>query len=184
MTIICAIYDSTAREVWLGCNDRSTIGDTPSPGVSSKWLKFGDWAIGLTGDESVYNEYLMLANDNFPKQSSNVLDVFKFLHSTYHEFNLGQQRGSDTSNSYGLDGILAHTSGRVWDFDNQLALSEIPENKLWACGSGVDYALGADFSICNTLSARERIEWAIKAAIALDIGCPGDPCIEKFVGQK
>ena len=180
MTIICAIHDPQNNETWLGCNDRATIGDTPAPGVASKWLEFGDWALGISGDESVYEQILLMEAKNFPSTSVEVLDVFNFLKSTYDEANVGQQKGSDTTNSYGVDGILVHKSGRMWDFDNHLALSSIPENRLWACGSGVDYALGADFAIGGEKSARERIEIAIRAAIALDIGCPGHPLIERF----
>ena len=180
MTIICALYDPSDQEIWLGCNDRATIGDTPSPGEASKWLKFGKWAVGLTGDESVYEQYLLIASDKFPRDTDNVLSVFNFLHTTYHDFNLGQQRGSDTSNSYGLDGILVHSSGRIWDFDNHLALSEVPAGRLWGCGSGVDYALGADYVAPENMDARARVERAVEAAIALDIACPGKPLIEKF----
>lgn len=184
MTIICAIYDDANNEVWLGCNDRATIGDTPAPAVASKWLKFGDWALGLSGDESVYEQYLLVAAKDFPEKSDDVLDVFSFLKSTYRDANLGQQRSSDTSDSYGVDGILVHASGKIWDFDNHLALSSVPPNRLWGCGSGVDYALGADFAVRNSLSPKERVEIAINAAISLDIGCPGKPLIERFPDEN
>lgn len=174
----------TKNEIWLGCNDRATIGDTPSPDAASKWLKFGDWAIGLSGDESVYEQYLLTAAEEFPTTSADVLDVFKFLKSTYRDANLGQQKGSDTSDSYGVDGILVHASGKIWDFDNHLALSTVPPNRLWGCGSGVDYALGADFAARDAKSPKERIEIAIRAAISLDIGCPGKPLIECFPGKN
>ena len=46
----------------------------------------------------------------------------------------------------------------------------------------MDYALGADHVMAaqKSFTARERINNALKAAIALDIGCPGDPLIEAF----
>lgn len=182
MTIICAIHDAAKNETWLGCNDRATIGDTPAPGPASKWLKFGDWAIGLSGDECVYVQYLQLSEEKFPAEAKTVLEIFEFLRATYEHYSLGQQKGNDTSNSYGVDGILVHASGRMWDFDNNLALSEVPADCVWGCGSGVDYALGADHVMAaqKSFTARERINNALKAAIALDIGCPGDPLIEAF----
>lgn len=181
MTIICAIHDTISKETWLGCNDRATIGDTPAPGQASKWLTYGDWAIGISGDESVYEQYLQISEEKFPSDASSVLDVFEFLRTTYEHYSLGQQKGNDTSNSYGVDGILVHASGRIWDFDNNLALSEVPAGRLWGCGSGVDYALGADYVMgLNGFTAQERVANAVKAAIALDIGCPGDPMIERF----
>lgn len=184
MTIICAIYDDVENNIWLGCNDRATIGDSPAPASESKWLKFGDWAVGISGDESVYEQYLQLSAEKFPARTENVLDVFDFLRATYDGYNLGNQRDGNTSLSYGVDGILVHASGGVWDFDNHLALSEVPAGRLWGCGSGVDYALGADHIMrMGRFSAYERILNAVSAAIALDIGCPGAPIIERFIAQ-
>ncbi len=183
MTILCALYDPETEELWLGCNDRATIGDTPSPSSASKWLKFGDWVIGLSGDESVYEQYLQLAGERFPEETANVLDVFKFLRLTFEEFGLGGQKGADSGASYGVDGIIAHKSGRIWDFDNQLAISEVPAGRLWACGSGADYALGADYAMQGGgKSPKERVAYAVGAAIALDVGCPGEALIGPFEG--
>jgi len=183
MTIICAIYDDAANEIWLGCNDRATIGDSPAPASASKWLKFGDWAIGISGDESVYEQYLQVSAEKFPVSTTSVLEVFEFLRATYDSYNLGNQRDGNTSLSYGVDGIIVHRSGRIWDFDNHLALSEVPPQRLWGCGSGVDYALGADYvMVSGAFSARERVVNATNAAIALDIGCPGEALVERFLG--
>jgi len=185
MTILCALYDLDADELWLGCNDRATIGDTPSPSSASKWLKFGDWVIGLSGDESVYEQYLQLAGEKFPQETVHVLDVFKFLRQTFDDHNLGQQKSGDSAASYGVDGIIAHKSGRIWDFDNQLALSETPAGRLWACGSGADYALGVDYALQGTgKAAKERVAYAVGAAIALDISCPGEALIGIFEGAE
>ena len=181
MTIICAIHDASLNETWIGCNDLATIGDSPAPGSDSKWLKFGDWAIGVSGDESVYGQYLLLAQENFPRATSSVLEVFEFMRATYDKYNLGQQKGNDTAMSYGVDGILVHASGKIWDFDYTLALSEVPAGRLWGCGSGVDYALGADHVMAQgDYGPRERVLKAVETAIALDIGCPGKPLIEQF----
>ena len=183
MTILCALYDPEAGDVWLGCNDKATIGDTPSPAASTKWLTFGDWAIGLSGD-SVYEQYLQLVGEGFPEHSANVLDIFKFLRETFDEYGLGRQKEGDCATSYSVDGLIVNRSGRIWDFDHQLALSEVPAGRLWACGSGVDYALGADFAMNGAgKSAQERVTYAVGAAIALDISCPGAALVGKFAGQ-
>ncbi len=181
MTIICALYDKNENAVWLGCNDRATIGDTPAPGSESKWLKFGNWAIGISGNESVYNQYLQLSDEKFPKASDSILDVFNFLRTRYNKYNLGQQKGNDSTTSYGIEGIIVHRDGRIWDFDSHLALSEVPEGRLWGGGSGVDYALGADFIMQQgQYSCQERVTRSVQAAITLDIACPGQPMIERF----
>lgn len=182
MTILCALFDKDAGEMWLGCNDRATIGDTPAPASESKWLKFGHWALGLSGSECVYRHYLQLSEEKFPKTTESVLDVFDFLRSRYSKYNLGQQRNNDTSSSYGVEGIIVNANGGMWDFDTHLALSEVPHGRLWGGGSGIDYALGADFVMKRqAMSAQERVTNAINAAIELDIGCPGVAMVERFV---
>ncbi len=184
MTIICALYDKSEDQVWLGCNDRATIGDTPAPGSENKWLKFGNWALGLSGSECVYRHYLQLSEDKFPKTTESVLDVFDFLRSRYSKYNLGQQKNNDTSNSYGVEGMIVHSKGGIWDFDTHLALSEVPANRLWGGGSGIDYALGADFVMQQqNLLAQERITLAVNAAIELDVGCPGKAIVERFIAS-
>ena len=181
MTIICALHDEKEHCTWLGCNDRATIGDTPAPGAENKWLKFGHWAIAVTGSESVYNQYLQLSDEKFPKTSASILEVFDFLRSRYNKYNLGQQKGNDSTTSYGVEGIIVHADGRIWDFDSHLALSQVPPGRLWGGGSGIDYALGADFiNLKNAVSAQERVKQAVQAAIELDIYCPGNVLVERF----
>ena len=180
MTIICALYDEQKDEIWLGCNDRATIGDSPAPASASKWLQFGDWAIGVSGD-GVYEQFLQLSVDKFPRDTDDPLKVFEFLRKTYEHFNLGQTKDNASTPSYGGDGLLVHRSGGIWDFDSGLALSPVPAGRLWGCGSGVDYALGADFVMApKDFSARDRVLNAVNAAIALDVGCPGEAMIERF----
>ena len=181
MTIICALHDPKENVVWLGCNDRATIGDTPAPASENKWLKFGSWAVGLTCNECVYKQYLQLSADKFPETAENVLEVFDFLRSRYKKYNLGQQKGNDTSTSYGAEGIIVRDNGEIWDFDSHLALSKVPSGRLWGGGSGIDYALGADHIMQgDNAPAQTRIQRAVEAAIALDIGCPGEPIVERF----
>ena len=180
MTVLCALYDEVNQELWLGCNDRALIGDTPAPGTASKWVIFGDWVIGLSGD-SINEQLLQTAGEAFPHDTENVLDVFKFLRQTFEDFGHGRDKNGDGHPSYGVNGIIAHRSGRIWDFDNQLALSEVPAGRLWACGSGAEYALGADYVLRNNdKSAEERVGFAVAAAIALDVGCPGDALVGPF----
>ncbi len=183
MTVICALYDEHADIVYLGCNDRATIGDTPAPASESKWHKFGDWAIGLSGNESVHGHFLQLSVDKFPKTTTSVLDVFEFLVARYKKYDLGQVRSDDATRSYGASGLIAHKNGNIWDFDSHIALSQVPKGQLWARGSGVDYALGADYvvqSLSPNLSAHDRMMQVLNAAISLDIDCPGEAMVERF----
>ena len=181
MSIICALHDSQENCVWLGGNDRATIGDTPTPGPESKWLKLGNWALGMTGNECVHRQYLTLNQKEFPYTSANVLDIFDFLRTSYSDYDLGQKKGESSTTSYGVEGLIVHGDGRIWDFDSRLALTEIPSGKLWGGGSGIDFALGADFmNQQGAMSPKDRVTMAVNCAIALDVYCPGEALIENL----
>ena len=182
MTIICALSDAVTGDVWLGCNDRSTIGDTPAPGHESKWEKFGDWAIGISGDEPILVHLLQRARAKFPAATTDVLEVFEFVLHLADDADFGQRKDGDAAKSFGVWGMFVHKSGHIWDFDSRLSLSPVAPGALWARGSGADFALGADYIAKTTgQSAEARVRNAVAAALALDIGCPGDAIVERFV---
>ena len=67
--------------------------------------------------------------------------------------------------------------------DSHLALSKIPPNKVWARGSGIDYALGADFALAKISSDtphEDRVRISTEAAIANDTSCPGSAVVRQF----
>lgn len=181
MTIICALCDSTSHEVWLGCNDGITIGDMWLRGSRhSKWQFFGPWAIGLAGT-GLSSDMLKNAGDEFPVDENQPSAVTAFVEAVFAENEIGVRDDDDNTIRYPFAGLLAHRDGRVWDVDPYLALAELQPGGLWARGSGMEYALGADYPLASQgVAAEMRVRNAVEAAICYDTGCPGDAIIEKL----
>lgn len=180
MTVICALFDETAGEVWLGCNSAMTIGSTRMPGDWSKWFRFGAWAIGVSGI-GLANNLLKRSGENFPVEATSPLDVVLHIKTVFAEFELGSKGDDEVATSYDLSCLLAHCDGRIWDMDNCLAIDEIPAGTLWARGSGMDFALGADFPLRLTdAAAEDRVRNAVEAALFYDTDCPGIALIERM----
>jgi len=181
MTIITAISDGTS--VWLGNNTAVTIGDTPVNHSFDPWVKFGNWALGITGD-SYQQDLLNLNSKELERNSNTPLELMQFIRELFLENDISINDDDHASPSFGIWSILANKKEAfIWDVDHRLSLTLISKNKLWASGSGVDFALGADFS-CLKLEPNkplsERILLATNAAIFNDINCPGEATVSQF----
>ncbi len=184
MTVICALCDATNRDVWLGCNDGVTVGDTRMPGAKrEKWLLFNDWAIGTAGS-SIPSELLEQSRQHFPVDEDSPLAVTQFLKALFDEYELGFRDEEDPLTSYPIVALMAHRNGRIWDLDSYLAIDELPPGTLWARGSSMDFALGADFPLASgKATSEERVRNAVEAAIFYDNGSPGQASVQKL-GSK
>ncbi|MEL6112773.1 MAG: hypothetical protein AAFR20_08210 [Pseudomonadota bacterium] len=178
MTIICALYDEDARKFWLGCNSGSLVGETILPEHQTKWLRFANWALALSGAGIAANA-IAAERAKFPNQTDDVNQVTAFLRTSFNKYDMGEMDGN--AKDYDVSGLLVHNQGALYDFDTRLSTSQIPGGALWARGSGMDYALGADMALkTKGFTAQERLETAVLIAIDLDSGCPGEPIVESF----
>ena len=181
MTVICALSDKSSRAIWLGCNDGVTMGDTRMHGVCEpKWQQFGCWALGIAGSP-LLGDVLETVRDDIPDNDASPSVIIQFLRVRFDECELGNRDEGDTSTSYPCSAILAHRDGRIWDVDSYLAIAALQPGTLWARGSGMEYALGADFPLASSnVTAEERVRNAIHAAIHYDTGCPGKAIVERL----
>ena len=178
MTIICALYDNDAGKFWLGCNSGSLVGDTVIPEHRTKWLRYTNWAIAVAG-RGVAHDALEMERAKFPNQTSEISQVTNFIRTAFAKYDIGEM--SDGAKDFEVSGLIAHAGGGLYNVDTRLAVSRIPEGAMWACGSGMEFALGADAALkTKGFNAQDRMETAVLAAIDLDSGCPGEPIIESF----
>ena len=182
MTVICALSDATSKEVWLGCNDGITLGDTRMPGVQqTKWRSFGGWALGMAGSP-LFSDLLETVRDDFPTKDVSPAAIIRFMKAVFDDRELGTRDDDDSATNYSFSAILARRDGRIWDVDSYLAIAELQPGTLWARGSGMEYALGADFPLAGCdVTPEERIRNAVEAAIYYDTGCPGEAIIEQLI---
>ncbi|MBT8473778.1 MAG: hypothetical protein KJN99_14310 [Marinicaulis sp.] len=178
MSIISLINDSEKNTIWLGSNGRATIGSFVAPSVDHKWVAIHGWLVGITGTGPKV-EALKAHDDDFPKDAEHPFKVMKFMKSAYEAYDIGET--DEGLKRYCGSGLLAHKSGRAWDFDNSFCLTEIPANTFWARGSGMDIAIGAaDVLTPFVRDARERLARALEVTIARDVDCPGEPLVQQF----
>jgi hypothetical protein len=171
MTILTAL--KAADDIFYGYNDGQTVGDSPMPGQGCPWIVFGRWALGVSGSSGIFNVIRHHAADLVIDKASAADIIFK-LRRILIEYGFGHRDDGEPEDRYGIWCILVNIDGEIWDVDDKLAYSSIPEGILWARGSGMDYALGADFvSSKQGLAPEVRIRVATDAAIALDLFCGG-----------
>lgn len=179
MTIITAVCSE--KETFLGFNNGVVLGETAVNGVSLPWLRFGCWAIGITG-MSIVQETIVsnLNRDLDGKQPTEVMQEIRVL---LFDNYIGRKGDDDVSSLFGFSGILARNSRQFWDVSPCLSLTAMESRKLWAQGCGADYALGAAHAaakINNHISERSLSEISVSAAVSLDLYCPGDACVIEF----
>ena len=178
MTIICAIYDADAGKFWLGCDSGNLIDNTVMPEHQTKWLRFANWAVALAG-LGVAKDVLETERPKFPNQTTDIGQVTSFIRAAFTKYDLGEVKGG--ARDYGICGLIAHTDGALYSVDARLAVNHIPAGSLWACGSGMRFALGADSALkLKGFTPEDRIGTAVFSAIDLDSACTGEPMIEIF----
>lgn len=177
MTIVCAMREEGGRTL-LGCNSRSLVGRTVMAADRSKWLIEGDWALGITG-AGISGDAVRARRAKLPGDTEDVFAVTAFLRRCLDKLKLGEEE--DGARDYDLSALIVHRSGRMWDVDGNLSAEEVNAGAFWANGSGYRFALGAAQVLAGQgADARAVVEGAVRAAIALDSNCPGEPIIETF----
>lgn len=181
MTVICALCDQHTKNVWIGCNDGVAVGDVRMHGaIRNKWVIFGQWALGMAGS-SIPAEVLIQNREHFPDNENCPLAITQFIKNVFDEFEIGTRDDDDPATSYPMVALLAHSDGRIWDLDCFLATDQILPGKLWASGSGMSFALGADFVLAaQNATSEERVQKAVEAAIFYDGSCPGQTFVQRL----
>jgi len=180
MTIITALADESS--IWLGNNNAVSMGETPITGLDP-WLKFGDWALGVTGN-SFQQDFLESNIQQLEEKSSTPLQLSMFIRTLFLDNYISLDGGTAGTAEFGIWCILVNRTGDIYDLSAHMSLTKIPKNRLWARGSGIDYALGADFAtlqVAPKTSIKDRVRIATEAAIYNDTTCPGEVVLTKFV---
>ncbi|MEM7224381.1 MAG: hypothetical protein AAF495_15480 [Pseudomonadota bacterium] len=180
MTIICALHDSAAGGTWIGANTGSTVADSPLPTYDTKWLLRGPWALGLAGDGRAFTLLEAEAESLFDSLEA-PYELTQRIRQLFDDAGIKDPDKASVP-AYGQAMILANAQA-VFDLDSALAHSRIAEGRLWARGSGMDFALGADHALADlNLPAETRVKKALQAAMANDVFCPGEMYLHKLEG--
>ena len=174
MTIIVAVRDAHKQETWIASDTMATQGDTLMYGAS-KWVVRKPWAAAIAGDYRAMNVLAAHADDIMSGLSGAYDFTLRMRGALIDDgFNSDQEDGPK---GYGTDFILAHPGG-VWAISQAFSIVEIPDNEVWADGSGRAYGLGAAHA-CNG-SPKQKVQAAVKAAIRYSDGCGGEVRVQKL----
>jgi len=178
MTIICA-YHQPGIGTWIG-SDRLVTMDGYALAERPKWIVRAGWAVGVAGDKRTLNllesqaETLLDEPPGAFTVASRIRDMLRAD---------GYVPGDDPGpQDLGNQIIVAHHS-LAWHVDSGFGVVEFPEAMLCAAGSGgpeargAGHALGAPTVSGGVTDGRVLVESAIRAAIALDIHCGGEPWV-------
>lgn len=173
MTIICALREPGVG-TWIGADSRTVLNGTPTDTVK-KWVQVSEsWWVGVSGQwraMALIQRYAMRANgDDFACAG----DVFKAIERAQ---DLAQWRGveSDGRPPFRRSGFLIASATSIFYICGEGSMVE--HDGFWAAGSGADYALGAAHAL-GGMDAKDRMEYAIDAAVTFDVHCGGKTFIE------
>jgi ATP-dependent protease HslVU (ClpYQ) peptidase subunit len=174
MTVIAAM--SKDGVTCVGSNTGYTIANSSfiDSGVAP-WIFFGDWALGVTGSMFVLN----LLRRHFEKDKASlqrVEEVVNKIRTLLFDADIGKKEGDDATWSYDIWCILVHKSGKIWDIDEGLCEAPIPIGRLWARGSGEQYALGAATALerfSSSIESTDTVKICVDSAIENDLYCKG-----------
>jgi hypothetical protein len=180
MTIITALSGDDG--IYYGYNDGCEIGGTPVFSSHCPWILFGNWALGITG-QSILQSVLQTNIDQLADIEDDFLAISNEISKIFASNDIGTRSDEGYINIYGIYSILLHKSGKIWDLSGCLSATMIPMKRLWARGSGREYAVGADYSLLKlnaNVTTEERVCVATEAAIVNDIYCVGNPVVKSF----
>lgn len=172
MTIVCALRDGP--RVWLGSDRQETVGHSERAIMPhGKWLLGKTWAMGISGEARLRD--LLLARSFLLDEPGTAFDVGERLKAILKDDGFKPREEEFKPLNWGFGFILARP-GELYEVDCVMHARETD----WAVrGSGADYGTGVYFAMTFAAMSTHRsvIETAIRAAIAYDTGCGGEPWV-------
>jgi len=170
MTTIVAIHKPGFGTV-IGSDQQISSQSQKGFLTGGKWVRHGDWAIGISGAFRTLN----LARNHAEQLLNNLDSALEFT-----------ERLTEMLKSYGYtasmeesgppmlgSGMLLASPIGVWSLDASMSVLDIAPNMLAAVGSGADYAAGSAHSTSHITDPVKRVTMAVSASIAMDIASGG-----------
>lgn len=185
MTIIVALHDPFAG-TWIGADSRMIVGQGyVMPAEVRKWVRVGGGVVGVAGSARTATLVRQFASvlGTMAETPENLAEAMRLLFDT-KGYRILPDEGKSGPGHCGSD-ILYATPDGVWDIGWNFAVVRVRDGCLWARGSGMDHALGADYALCRDKRRRglypeQRIEAALDAAAHFDAACAGPMLIERI----
>ena len=164
MTVLVAVPCEDG--VWIGCDTLISGGSSLS--AETKWLKVGDWWVGVAGAVRALNLISCMTVE--PGADLSVSDVVEAIRQVFTQFGWsGQTEGAGPEERM-FEALLVR-GGEAWFVGPWLSWSKA-RGQCLAAGSGEHYALGAMWASEGTPEETARL--GLGAAMRFDSGCGGE----------
>jgi ATP-dependent protease HslVU (ClpYQ) peptidase subunit len=180
MTVIAAMSSARAGATWVA-SDTLIISGNLELELGPKWLVRNEWAIGVAGHLRTMNIFAHHA-DILLKDVQNVFEFTGRVRSLLGEEGYRSVKEEEGPPNFGQMLMLAN-SRNIWTIGPDFSITPLPDDKLWAEGSGRDLAIGAAHAMQLSraeLSPREIVRVAIETAITCDAQCGGTAWIAEL----
>ena len=170
MTIIIGLH-LPGKGTWIGADSRTLCGTSIFPPSAQKITSWKSRALMSSGDGYMLTLIKRHKRTIFARAGADAVSLA--LVKIQKENDFDHRQNNVGSRSWGQHFIYATPAG-VWDFDGCGSLLPVPPGHMWALGSGSDYALGCDHGLMASgvkMAPGARIELALNAACAFDVGC-------------
>ena len=155
------------------------------PADIKKWVRVGRGAVGVAGSTRALTLLRQFASvlGTMTETPEGLAEAIRLLFEI-KGCRIQPDEGKSGFGTCGSD-ILYATPGGIWDIGQNFAVDRLRDGCLWARGSGMDHALGADHALCRDKRRRglypeQRIEAALDAAAHFDVKCGGPMVIERI----
>jgi ATP-dependent protease HslVU (ClpYQ) peptidase subunit len=178
--MICIVGIECQGKAWIGA-DRChvfTNGYVDIKSSGKKIVKLGDMYIGIAGDMTAINTLKYKASEFDPKYSlkdcANGVDEYMF---TVFQNNIINALG-DMYDGNDFQAIVS-VMGKIYLVLSDFRVTKIPDNKVFAIGSGGNIALGSLYSLAINMKInpclsddfiKQAIEASFQAAAFFDMG--------------
>lgn len=177
----CIVAYKGSKEVIVGADSQTTIGNMKVTKDKPKWVRFPKFAICCAG-AVIYNnffEYIStekgLRNVN-PNNRQQALRLAFMLRELCKKADLTLK---DKEESTYADGhFIIVTRNKIWEMFADFCILEI--DTYTSIGSGSSYALGVLDALKGAEDEEALVHDAVKAATLRDTGCGGPIIVRKF----
>lgn len=174
MTIICALHEPGVG-TWIGSDRRREFDGVPVD-VCTKWSGQHGKALGLSGNGRAVT--ILHATAERILAEPTPLDALRLMWDVLERDGFKPENNEQFGKVFRVWSIIA-TPESIHGIASNGCITEVPSGVFWADGSGEKQARGAAWAMMNSCGCRPEdvVRTAVRAAIANDIWCGGEPFI-------
>lgn len=182
MTTVCAIYDQSQKQTWIGSDSLiiNGYGEASNTKESSKYFTIPYGAIGVSGNLRILDligTQLPMFGDLIKSiENDRSIDIYQNIipmelcakiQELFKENGIDSTKSDSGVNLYCV-GLLITYKNNIWEIGGDLSCNPIKEGDMAAIGSGANFAIGCAHGIGDTESANCKLQYSLACAVRYD----------------